>query len=621
MTQGAMKALRRLLAYALPYWKLIVVNGICMVLFSIGLNGRAYLIKPLYEDVISKTHLIEGGELNKDLIFKDATADEARQEQEDLRRTIVSNFFKILLMAVALIAVIPLMSYIKGYISAYIACRVLIDIQQNLCRQLLFLPFAYHTKQKKGEIYSRVTNDVRLTLASLAMLLGDLFQAPITLVTGAVLLLVISWQLSLIILLILPPLLLLVTRYGKMIKARSVKRQEKVADRTEILMQIFAGIKVIKAFKIEKHKLDEFWRESMLLFKNMMKVSKVRIASNTVIEIFNNVSYIFIFFMGAYLIICHGFGFTVAKLLAFLAIATTLYRPVKALTKAYNTIQESLAGADRVFEVLDLSPQVPDSPDAFELDGIREGIDFKGVSFAYDEEKILQEIAFSVRAGEMVALVGRTGVGKTTLVDLIARFHDPQEGAIEIDGIDLRRISRDSLMEHIAIVTQEPFLFNTSIEKNIRYGKLDATREEIEQAAGAAYIHDFIRSLPQGYATEVGDRGSRLSGGERQRITIARAILKNPAILILDEATSSLDSKSEQAVQKALDNLLRGRTTFVIAHRLSTVRSADKIVVLEAGRVVAVGRHEELVAREGIYRELFRLQTEDGEGREAPCRR
>jgi len=613
MKHQAMRALRRLLVYAFPYWKLIAVNAICMVLFSIGLNGRAYLIKPLYEDVISKTHLMEGGELKKDLIFKEASAEEARQEQESLRRTIVNNFFKILLVAVALIGIIPLMSFVKGYISAYISGRVLIDIQQDLCRQLLFLPLAYHTKQKKGDVYSRVTNDVRLAQASLGMLLGDLFQAPITLVTGAVLLLVISWQLSLIIALIFPPLLLLIARFGKKIKARSVKRQEKMADRTEILMQIFAGIKVIKAFKMEKHKLDEFWRESLLLFRNMMKVSKVRITSNTLIEIFNNVSYIIIFFAGAYLIIYHGFGLTVAKLLAFLAIATTLYRPVKSLTKAYNTIQDSLVGADRVFEVLDLSPQDPDSPGAFRLDGIREGIDFKGVGFAYDEEKVLEEIAFSVKAGEMVALVGRTGVGKTTLADLIARFHDPQEGMIEIDGVDLRRISRDSLMDHIAIVTQEPFLFATTIEKNIRYGKLDATQEEIEQAAGAAYIHDFIRSLPQGYATEVGDRGSRLSGGQRQRITIARAILKNPAILILDEATSSLDSKSEQAVQKALDNLLRGRTTFVIAHRLSTVRSADRIVVLEEGRITAIGRHEELVSREGIYRELFRLQTEGGE--------
>ena len=616
ISEKALRALRRLLVYALPYWKLLAVNGVCMVLFSVGLNGRAYLIKPFYEEVISKAELMEGGEINKDLLFADLPDAERRAEQERLRETILRNFLKILLVAVGLIGIIPLMSYVKGYIAVYISGRILIDLQQDLCRQFLFLPLAYHTRQKKGEIYARITDDVRLAQVSVGMLVGDLFQAPITLVTGTVLLLVISWQLSLLVAVIFPPLLFLIARFGRKIKSRAAKRQVKVADRTEILMQIFSGIKVVKAFKMERLKLDEFWRESLLLFRNMMKVSKIRITSNTVIEIFNNVSYILIFFVGAYLIIYHEFGLTVAKLLAFLAIATTLYRPVRSLTKAYNTIQDSLAGADRVFEILDLTAQEQLEPGTEKLDGVREGIAFKKVGFAYDEEKVLDGIDFSVGVGEMVAFVGRTGVGKTTLVDLIARFHDPGEGSIEIDGVDLRRISRDSLMDHIAIVTQEPFLFNTTIEQNIRYGRLDAPREEIENAARAAHIHDFIAALPEGYATGVGDRGARLSGGERQRITIARAILKNPAILILDEATSSLDSKSERAVQKAVDNLLRGRTTFVIAHRLSTVRNADKIVVLEAGRVSAIGRHEELVKQEGIYRELFRLQTRGpvGEG-------
>jgi ABC-type multidrug transport system fused ATPase/permease subunit len=302
-------------------------------------------------------------------------------------------------------------------------------------------------------------------------------------------------------------------------------------------------------------------------------------------------------------------GLTLPVLVAFLALATTLYRPIKNLSRAYNSVSDSMAGIERVIEILDLEAETPGQEGTEILYDIRKDIRFENVSFSYDgKQKVLEDIGLEIGKGQTVALVGKTGVGKTTLSDLIPRFYDPTEGRILIDGADIRTFSRDSLLRHIAVVTQDPFLFDTSVEENIRYGRLDATEEEIIEAGRAAFIHDRILGLPQGYKTRVGDRGARLSGGERQRITIARAILRNPSILILDEATSSLDAESEQWVKRAIDNLMEGRTTVAIAHRLSTIRNADKIVVLEDGRISMMGKHDELMQQEGLYRELCAMQ-------------
>jgi subfamily B ATP-binding cassette protein MsbA len=340
-----------------------------------------------------------------------------------------------------------------------------------------------------------------------------------------------------------------------------------------------------------------------------MKVVKNRVLSRTVIEGLNNGIGVALIVVGAVAVIEGWWGLTPGKVTAFLTVMLTTYAPTKNITKGWTQLMESLPSAERFFELLDEPPGIVDAPDAVVIPGVKRGIRISKVSFSYGREPVLRDVSLDVQAGEVVALVGRTGAGKTTLADLLLRLHDPDSGSIEIDGVDLRRIQRDSLLDQLAVVTQEPFLFPGTIRDNIRYGRPEAPDEEVERAARAAHVDEFVRGLPQGFDTEVGDSGVKLSGGQRQRITIARAILKNPSILIFDEATSSLDAKSERYVQEAIDLLLGGRTVFVIAHRLSTIRHADKIVVLENGAVSAVGSHDELMANDGLYRELVALQT------------
>jgi subfamily B ATP-binding cassette protein MsbA len=346
----------------------------------------------------------------------------------------------------------------------------------------------------------------------------------------------------------------------------------------------------------------------------MMRVVRAKAFSRSLIELMYIWGTGLLMLLGSYLAINGMWGLTWGRVIAFMAALAFAYKPAKTLVRAFNTVQESLAGCERVFHLLDIEPQIQDAPDAVTLDRIRKGIRFKGVWFAYDTEPVLKDINLEVQKGEIIAIVGRSGAGKSTLCDLILRFYDPTEGCIYIDDFDVRQISRESLFKHIAVVTQDPFLFNTTIKENIRYGKRDATDDEVVVAARAANIHDFIATLENGYDTVVGERGVTLSGGEKQRVTIARAIIKDAAILILDEATSSLDSESEQAVQTALGNLMAGKTTFVIAHRLSTVQHADKIVVLAGGKIAEIGTHSELLTRDGIYKRLYDMQFVENGG-------
>jgi subfamily B ATP-binding cassette protein MsbA len=332
--------------------------------------------------------------------------------------------------------------------------------------------------------------------------------------------------------------------------------------------------------------------------------------SDSIVEVFISVAIAGLIFLGGLLFLKNWF--TPGGLVLFALGLAMINTPVKELTKGYNRLQESLAAAERIFELLDEKPEIPDAPDAVELAGLGSGVEYRAVTFAYNSEPVLREVSLEARPGDVIALVGRSGSGKSTLVDLLCRFYDPQQGEVRIDGHDLRRLKRTSLLRHIAVVTQDTFLFNASIADNIRYGRLDATDAEVEAAAKAAHIHDFIRTLESGYGTVTGERGAKLSGGQRQRLAIARAILKEPSILILDEATSALDTESEKQVQAAIEELLRAATkpriTFVIAHRISTVKNATRIVVLDEGRIVETGTHDELLARGGVFRKLYEMQ-------------
>ncbi|HTR96976.1 MAG TPA: ABC transporter ATP-binding protein, partial [Candidatus Acidoferrales bacterium] len=376
------------------------------------------------------------------------------------------------------------------------------------------------------------------------------------------------------------------------------------------LLQILSGIKVIKAFGAEAAEEKAFGRENQRLFRRSMKVVKNRVWSRSSVEGVSNVAGMLVLGLGAGLALRGSWGLTAGSLTAFITVMITAQRTTRDLTKAWTQLQDALPSAERYFELLDRPSERSDPPDAVRIDGLRRGIRIDKVGFSYGREPVLRDVSLDVRAGEVVALVGRTGVGKTTLADLLLRFYEPDSGSIELDGVDLRRIARDSLLAQVAVVTQEPFLFDGSIRDNIRYGRPGASDAEIEAAARAAHVDEFVTALPDGYDTEVGESGARLSGGQRQRVTIARALLKNPALLIFDEATSSLDAKSERLVQDAIDKLLTDRTVIVIAHRLSTIRHADKIVVLENGTVSQLGTHDELLATPGLYRELIGLQGE-----------
>jgi len=413
---------------------------------------------------------------------------------------------------------------------------------------------------------------------------------------------------------------LLLRRYGGRIQRYGRKSLEKLGDVTEAISQMFSGIRVVKAFGMEEQENEEFRQRNREQLKRAFKLVRSRSWADALTQFLVALSIGATLLAGNYLL--KRGTVSVENLAPFLGAILAMPRSIKRLVKAYNKLRANMGALDRIFETLDRPAELEDAPDAMELDAVREGVRFDHVWFAYEDERyVLQDINLFVPRGTICAVVGETGAGKSTMLDLVPRFYDATRGEVEIDGIPVRKIKRESLLRHVAIVSQHPFLFNRSIAENIRYGRRDATDEEVVAAARAAHIHEFVQGLPRGYDTPVGEHGARLSGGQRQCITIARALLKDAPILILDEATSSLDSESERLVQSALANLMAGRTVFVIAHRLSTVRFADKIVVLKGGRIVEEGTHEELLRLGGEYAKLHRIQFARPEGPAIPAGR
>jgi subfamily B ATP-binding cassette protein MsbA len=588
----------RLVRYARPYVALILVTFALSGLFSVGSYARAYLIKPVLDNIVVPSQS-EGGAASgwlPDLGLSGIGAqtqapsppaeDEAKLQR--LRSSIRESFVLVVWAALAIVFAMPLVTFSREYLVQYVLGRIEMDMKVDVCGKLLALPLRFHQDRQRGDVLARIMGDVGGAHHALSLLFGDFLQSLLMIAVGVGALLFVSWKLSLVMLVVGPLIGGVISLFGARIRRSARRRQEVFADVTQRLVEILSGIKVIKAFRAEQVENDAFARASHHLFRRGMKVVK-----NGILLVTNGL-----------------WELSIGDLAAFAGISTTLYKPVRSMAKGWVKLMDAEPSASRFFEVMDSPIEIRDVGDAALLEGVREGLRLRDVCFSYDREPVLQGVSFEVRAGEMVAIVGRTGSGKTTLIDLLLRFYDPTSGSIEIDGIDIRRISRDSLLARTAVVTQEPFLFDGSIRDNILYGRPEASETEVREAARAAYVEEFVDTLPEGYDTLVGAAGVRLSGGQRQRITIARAILRDPDILVFDEATSSLDSQSERYVQNAIEALLGGRTVFVIAHRLSTVRRADKIVVIEDGRVSQTGTHDELVRSGGLYRSLVELQNQ-----------
>jgi subfamily B ATP-binding cassette protein MsbA len=602
----------RLLAYVRPYLPILLLAVLFSAAYSAGRMGRTYLLKPLLDDVLpaaaDSPGAVELGWPGLDRVAA-ALPEIVHPAASATAIPVGERFWALMLAGVLVVIWIPLAHAATDYTTEWVLGRVLVDIQQQMADKFLALPLGFHHELRRGEALTRTLSDGLRAHASLRILARDVIEASLAIAASLATLFVISWQLALLVVALAPVLVGVVAAFGRRIRRTARRRQETTTEVIQRLVQILSGIKIIKAFRAERFEREAFARENTRLFRRSLRVVKNRVLSRGAVEGVTQVAGLAVLGIGTWVALNGTFGLTSGALAAFVTVMITAQRSVRELTNGWTQLQDALPSAQRYFELLDRPREAADPPDAVEIDGVREGIRFRGVDFSYGREPVLRAVSLDVRAGEVVALVGRTGAGKTTLVDLLLRFYEPDAGTIEIDGVDLRRIARPALLRHVAVVTQEPFLFEGTIRDNIRYGRPDATEAETEAAARAAHVDEFVAALPDGYDTQVGEAGVKLSGGQRQRVTIARALLRDPALLIFDEATSSLDAKSERLVQDAIDRLLHGRTVIVIAHRLSTVRRADRIVVLERGAVTQVGTHEELLAAPGLYRELIELQT------------
>ena len=566
---------KRLLNFIRPYVSRLIISVVCM-----AFSGLSNVVVPwLIKDVIDKVLA------NKD----------------------VYTLNLIVIGILVLFVLRGIFFFGQSYLMSYVGQKIVIDIREKLYRHLQRLSLSYYDRNKTGIIMSNLTNDVTALQTAIAGNLVSFVQEVVILVGSLASMVYLNWRLTLLTLIIVPLVLLTIHFFGARLREAGHEVQGKIADITALLQEAISGIRIIRSFNREEYEIKKFITQNDYNFQAVMKTTKLTSMLTPFVEFFAAVAVTGIIWYGGISVI-NG-DMTAGALIAFLIYAINLANPVRRISDIYGNVQKSLGAADRVFETLDTKPDVEENMNAVELPQVQGRVQFDNVYFSYDSEHAaLQNFNLIIDPGQVVALVGPSGAGKSTVANLLPRFYDVERGSLTIDGIDIRDVTFSSLRRQIGLVPQETMLFNASVMENILYGRLDATEEEVILAAKAANADEFIRQLPDGYSTVVGDRGNSLSGGQRQRIAIARAILKNPRILILDEATSALDTESEKIVQAALDRLMKGRTAVVIAHRLSTVRNADKIVVIDKGRIAEVGTHEQLLAKKGLYANLYAVQ-------------
>ncbi len=630
---GQILTLRRFVRYVLPHWKLVLVAMLATFMYALAAAVGVVVLKPVLEGMgrapaqdvgtaaTQPEEQVEGGARERGL----AHALDDMRDRLERRLLHVGPISKLAeyvgpgpdrfkhIAYLILFFVAPMWGltvFVQTYATGRITWLVMADIRIALFEKLSRMSLSFFTFRRTGDLISRVTNDVSTTRAVTRMVFSDILVQPLKACGFFLGALYISPKLTLLALVVVPVLGALMVRFGRRIVKHGRKVRARLGDITDALNQMFAGIRVVKAFGMEEEESAEFQEANRQQLKRVTKMVTERAWSASIIQSF-------LAAVAALMLLLGGRYVTAGtikppELLVVVAALWFVVGPIRRTVKCYNVIQVNRGALERIFELIDQPVDFDDAPDAVTLEGVGEDIRFRNVWFAYqDDRHVLRDIDLHVPAGKVCAVVGETGAGKSTMLDLIPRFYDPARGAVEIDGVDLRGITHESLLRQIAIVGQHPFLFNRSVAENVRYGRRDATDREVAAAIEAANLRAFIGS---GSDTPVGERGDMLSGGQRQCVAIARALLKNAPILILDEATSSLDNESERLVQRALSKLLKGRTAFVIAHRLSTVRFADMIVVLKAGRIVEQGTHDELLALGGEYAKLHALQFLDPTG-------
>jgi subfamily B ATP-binding cassette protein MsbA len=577
-----MEILKKLFKLTLPHMREFVLSMICMGIVAGATGASAYLMKPVFDDVF----------LNKD-------------------------GHALVWIAVAVIVIFFLKgagSYGQTVLMSMIGQRIITDMRRDLYSHIQKQPLSFFTKSPTGVLISRITNDVTLIQGAVSEAVTSLVKDSFTIVGLVVVVFYQDWKLAILAMTVFPLTIYPIAQFSRKMRSIANRTQVTMGSLTSLLQETISGNRIVKAFGMEHYENERFAKENERLFKLTMKSVSIRAVSSPFMEFLGGIGIAAVIFYGGSQVI-RGAS-TPGTFMSFITALLLLYEPIKRLTNVNNTIQQGLAGAERIYEVINTVPEILNKKNAVPLPRISKAIEIRDVSFRYEDTFVLRDINLNIRAGEVVAFVGMSGGGKTTLVNLIPRFYDVTEGQILIDGMDIRDVTIESLRAQIGIVTQQTILFNDTVRNNIAYGDIKKSEDEIIAAAKAANAHDFITKLPNGYETVIGESGIKLSGGERQRISIARALLKDAPILILDEATSSLDTEAEIEVQEALDQLMKSRTTLVIAHRLSTIRNADRIVALVEGRIVEDGTHESLLARKGEYYKLYKLQFKDDNGRQ-----
>ena len=604
-------SLKRLFRFVLAHWPFLMLSTFAAFFFVIFNSASIWITATMINNILVDFNdmLIENKRL---LSLSDLSMNDRLKLFSNnllLKDTAINTVSSVCIALIVVFSAKNISLYIKNITLSIVQYRLIRDLRNKLYSHLHYLSLSYFNKNKSGKLTAVLVNDIDNMRNSLSVMFQKLFVEPINILILMSLLFIVSSKLALIALLIIPVSGFIIFGISHSIRRRSRRSQAQLAGMTAMIAETISSMRIVKAFATKGFEINRFARETQKYYKLMIRRDRLRFVSSPVSETFGASIAALLLYVGARDVLVVE-SINSEDFLRFILLLFSLFQPLRSLTNVINELQNGLASADRVFDIMDIKSDIIDIDNAKEINDLNKKLSFENVSFSYGkkDEKVLSNINFQINKGEIIALVGPSGAGKSTLVDLVPRFYDTLSGAIKIDGVDLKEIKINSLRSLMGIVTQETLLFDDTVKANIAYGIENISDNEVIEAAKAANAHDFINDLKDGYETIIGERGTSLSGGQKQRIAIARAIVKNPPILILDEATSSLDSESEKNVQEAIESLMHKRTVIVIAHRLSTVQNANKIIVLNKGNIVQEGKHEELINIEGIYKELHKMQ-------------